>query len=253
MKIFVISHKLIDVTLCHPFIPLYVGPAASSISGISDCSGDSISSKNSFYSELTGQYWVWKNLLPNIDSDEIVGFCHYRRFFNFGQTINTLDDVCKVDHSNNIATILKSQGDVILPTEATFPLKQHWFSRSKALKKLKFPWESLTLLEQFELEHDKQSLLTAINLLPNEHKQEFINYLHGHKMSPYNMYITTPNILDTYFNTLFSWLFEAEKFIEYENKSAYQARLPGFISERFASYFFNKFHNPVLTPVSFIR
>jgi hypothetical protein len=121
------------------------------------------------------------------------------------------------------------------------------------LGKLKFPWESLTLLEQFELEHDKQSLLTAINLLPDEHKQGFINYLDGYKMSPYNMYITTSSVLNNYFEVLFSWLLKLEKFIEYKNKSAYQARLPGFISERFASYFFNKFHKPILIPVSFIR
>lgn len=41
-------------------------------------SGESINYLNSFYSELTTIYWVWKN---NIYS-EYVGFCHYRRKFD---------------------------------------------------------------------------------------------------------------------------------------------------------------------------
>jgi len=64
MKIFVISHKPIAVDLGDPFEPLYVGQAGKSTTGLNDRAGISISEKNSFYSELTAQYWVWKNVLP---------------------------------------------------------------------------------------------------------------------------------------------------------------------------------------------
>ena len=43
---------------------------------IGDDTGDNISVKNRYYSELTGTYWVWKNT-----RQKIVGTCHYRRFF----------------------------------------------------------------------------------------------------------------------------------------------------------------------------
>ena len=41
-----------------------------------DDTGENISDKNKYYSELTGIYWVWKNTRQNI-----TGTCHYRRYF----------------------------------------------------------------------------------------------------------------------------------------------------------------------------
>ena len=131
MKIFVISHKPITVELGEPFEPLYVGQAARDANGLNDLTGISISEKNPFFSELTAQYWVWKNILPNIDENEIIGFCHYRRFFSYTSKSQNLLDVTKIDHIGIISELLKTKADVILPTESTFPLKQHWFSRSK--------------------------------------------------------------------------------------------------------------------------
>lgn len=253
MKIFVISHKPISIDLGDPFVPLYVGQIANTTSGLNDRTGDSIAQKNPFYSELTAQYWVWKNILPTADANEIIGFCHYRRFFSFGLPVNDLTDIPRINHSERISRLLQHDADVLLSTESTFPLKQHWFSKSKKLKRLKFPWQSLTLLEQFELEHNKQDLLLAAQLLPEQHKQDFIDYLNGHHVSLYNMYAAKPLVLQTYFATLFPWLFEVEKHLDFMGREPYQARLPGFIAERFSSYYFNKLHRPALTEVSLIK
>jgi hypothetical protein len=46
---------------------------------LSDDRGDSIAQRNPDFSEMTAIYWVWKN---RTDLDA-VGFCHYRRYFDF--------------------------------------------------------------------------------------------------------------------------------------------------------------------------
>ena len=45
----------------------------------SDDTGESIWRKNTHYSELTGWYWIWKNLRDV----NVLGLCHYRRYFLF--------------------------------------------------------------------------------------------------------------------------------------------------------------------------
>ncbi len=60
------------------YFPVWAGknnkPEINGLTG--DDTGDNISEKNKYYSELTGIYWVWKNT-----QSDIVGTCHYRRYF----------------------------------------------------------------------------------------------------------------------------------------------------------------------------
>lgn len=49
---------------------------------LSDDRGDSLAHRNPDFSEMTAIYWVWKNL-TDLDA---VGFCHYRRYFDFRES-----------------------------------------------------------------------------------------------------------------------------------------------------------------------
>ena len=51
---------------------------------IGDDTGDSISAENLRYGEMTAWYWVWKNWLPAHPEADRIGFCHYRRFLDYG-------------------------------------------------------------------------------------------------------------------------------------------------------------------------
>ena len=78
ISIFTITHVPFNPPENPIYIPLQVGRADHDDYGyLGDDTGDNISDKNQYYSELTGLYWIWKNYK---DADYL-GLCHYRRFF----------------------------------------------------------------------------------------------------------------------------------------------------------------------------
>ena len=72
------------------YIPLQVGRALHDDLGYQgDDTGDTISALNPYYSELTGLYWIWKN----VNDADYLGLCHYRRYFlNENGTLMTKAD-----------------------------------------------------------------------------------------------------------------------------------------------------------------
>ena len=48
-----------------------------------DNTGENISADNPYWGELTGLYWIWKNIKFN--DDDIVGFCHYNKMINISE------------------------------------------------------------------------------------------------------------------------------------------------------------------------
>ena len=63
------------------YTPLQCGADRTSVDvcKLKDNTGDNISSKNFFYSEVTGTYWIWKNA----PKTTYVGQCQYRRRLEF--------------------------------------------------------------------------------------------------------------------------------------------------------------------------
>lgn len=45
--------------------------------------GENISLENDYFGEMTGIYWIWKNL--DISDDDIIGFCHYNKALDISQ------------------------------------------------------------------------------------------------------------------------------------------------------------------------
>lgn len=84
IKILVCSHKDAEYFNSSILQPIQVGSALASSQlhvPYHDDKGESISTLNPMYCELTAQYWAWKNL-----DAEYYGLCHYRRYFNFSNT-----------------------------------------------------------------------------------------------------------------------------------------------------------------------
>lgn len=81
-------------------IPIEVGAAKRSafIYKLHDDVGVNISSENEYYGELTGLYWVYKNI--KINEDDIIGFCHYNKSLKIGKS-----KACKWLHKNPFGII----------------------------------------------------------------------------------------------------------------------------------------------------
>ena len=78
IKIYTMTHKPFKKPDDPVYIPLHVGREISQDLGyMGDNTGEHISDLNPYYGELTGLYWIWKN---ETEAD-IIGICHYRRYF----------------------------------------------------------------------------------------------------------------------------------------------------------------------------
>ncbi len=107
IKIFTMTHKRFQEPVDQIYVPLQVGRAgAEDLGYLGDDTGDSISRWNNYYGELTGVYWAWKNE----QEADIIGICHYRRFFLNEQWV-----IVKIFIFINPSCLLLSQDKSLFP------------------------------------------------------------------------------------------------------------------------------------------
>ena len=58
-------------------------------------------------------------------------------------------------------------------------------------------------------------------------------------------FITHPKIMDEWFKSVFKWLFKCEDKFGFDSLSGYEKRLYGYLAERYLSFWFNKYTNPI--------
>ena len=201
MRIYVMSHKKYSFPPDPIYVPMQVGRAVHEPLGyIGDDTGDNISSKNEFYSELTGMYWIWKN---DNESDP-VGMCHYRRFL--------LDD------------------DEQLLTEAKIReyLSEYDLITTKLLQL------NCTYYDGFAADHNQADMDIVADIIKEyepAYYDVFMSTVHDTRTYFGNMIITSEKLFKAYSEWLFGILEKAEKSVDMTGYDGYQKRLYGFISE----------------------
>lgn len=181
-------------------IDIQVGTALTNarIADVVDDDGDSISSKNPYYCELTALYWIWKHT-----DSEYVGLSHYRRRFDLSEA--------------EIAYVMDSGVDIL----ATVPL-------------LNIP-DVQYMYKKNHLEEDWKRLETVIREVRPEYLDDFMTIAEGNFYFAYNMFVMRRQCLNDYCAWLFSILEQCENpGIE---RDAYQSRYIGFLAERLFSVF----------------
>ena len=222
-KIIVCCHKRDVMAAQDPYLPVHVGKALSNLElGIqAGNDGENISTKNRSYCELTGMYWVWKNL-HNID---VVGLCHYRRYFDFH---NQCDGVLP-DTTFKTADFDKT--DLSIPAE----IIEQMHNGEAYVAKPRYFRQSVYM--NYCLAHISDDIRTLerhiMTTQPENICQAWFEYMHGGcQLRHYNMFIMTWADFDRYCSWLFPLLEEMEHQIDIKHYSPVQGRIFGYMAER---------------------
>ena len=197
---YIMAHKKFQVPDKNGYIPLQVGSTLNEDLGYQkDDTAIQISAKNKTYCELTGMYWIWKN----IQCDN-VGICHYRRYF-------VQDELLTIEYMEEC---LKTY-DIIVPDSGMTMYEN--------------------VYKHYENRHKIKDLNICGEVLLQKYPKDYAAFkwsLERNFMSLGNMVITSKTLYDEYCSWLFDILFEVEKRTNIENYDDYQKRVFGFLSFR---------------------
>ena len=211
--------------------------------------GENIFYKEQYYSELVFHYWFWKNRLTEYNNEIWLGFCQKRRFW-LSQKNNIINN--KKDLLENLLIEVPDEwcdyeSIICEPIDVSNP---------KKIKIIKRGWKNLlqnpmvfsskkehTIELHFDMHHGYKILDKAIEIMNQNDRHDFKKFVStSSKFSPHIMLKKKKKIMNKWFEALFKWLFDCEKVFGFKNLTGYdQQRLYAFLSERYLSFWFNKY------------
>lgn len=202
IRIYTVTHVPFTPPEDPVYIPLQVGRASHPDYGYTgDNTGENISEKNPYYSELTGLYWIWKNdSLP-----DYLGLCHYRRYF--------LNNAGSLMNENEYMDIL-SKYDVII---ARPQLGQYDYRTV------------------YERSHDIRNLEQTgilIRELYPAYYEDFQAVIADKLCYVGNLFVAPRSLFHAYCDWLFTLFSALEKRIDTSGYDDYHKRVFGFLSEQ---------------------
>lgn len=200
-KIFVMTHKEMNEIPDKTYLPLYVGKAGKETLGYTgDDTGDHISEKNPVYCELTGVYWLWKNM----DCD-VIGICHYRRYL---VKEGKLLDRAYIERVIQTYPVIIPNSSYVSETDVYAHYGERHYTKDLDLCREVIGEKYPEYLPAFD--YAMRTILMSVG----------------------NIWITRKDIFDRYCAWLFDILFEVEKRIDMQGYDGYQSRVMGFLAER---------------------
>jgi lipopolysaccharide biosynthesis glycosyltransferase len=200
-----------------------------------DNTGDNISSLNRSYSELTVAYWAWKNV-----SADYLGFCHYRRLFNFNPErlkreksygvyeLENLSEEALDELSWNEQAII----DAIVGYD--FIIAKGINITILGAKSVREQWSKTDVLPDSALD-------SLLYIIANEYPwlmNSAQSYFGGKVFYPCNMFVMSKIMIDTYFPILFDVLDKYESSVDMSTYSIQTLRTTGHLAERLFGIFY---------------
>lgn len=236
IKIIVAAHKEFQMPQEDIYLPLHVGAAgkeeliAARTAQKSkdtvvceermerDDTGDNISQKNPMYCELTGLYWMWKNL-----DAEYCGLVHYRRhFMEYPSWLPTCHPQRHILGRKRLESLL-AETDIILPKKRNYYITN--------------------IHDHYAASHYPEHLTAAREVIRErcpEYLEAYDALMKSTKAHMFNMMIMRRDKLEAYCEWLFPLLYELENRIDSSSYDAFQARYPGRLSELLLNVWINK-------------
>ena len=219
----VIYRKILD-KLPHNIVPLGVGKKQFPKHWLTENTASNISDLNKYYGEHSGVYWVWKNCMNEFNSDDWIGFCHYRKFW----LNNIYEKKQKKSVDSLFNNLLKSDNPIFLDNDVI--LIQPIIYKNK------------NLFQDFYSVHQTNILKESVSFLKNDLKKNFLNHLNSNTLYPLNMFIVKKKYFTEYCENIFPWLERCMiRSRELNLLKDYNIRMPSFLAERFVSFWFSSF------------
>lgn len=237
IKIYVATRTRVAVPQCDAISLLQVGTAQAPEKlphMLHDDSGDSISSLNAMYCELTAQYWAWKNA----DAD-YYGFCHYRRYFDFSGVPHQANDYGEimVDFIDEAAARRYGLDDESIKRQVI-----GWDVITSPVNNVKAMGGYHSLIQHYagndHLRVGDLRLMYEI-LCKNypDYREDADAVLHGDKGSFCNMFIMKKEIFRQYCQWLFPLLQKFTALWDASTADIERLRTPGHLAERLLNIF----------------
>ncbi|MCL1879614.1 MAG: DUF4422 domain-containing protein [Actinomycetia bacterium] len=211
--IIIAAHKEAEMPQGEYYLPLHVGCEGRNDLGFTgDNTGDNISLRNSFYSELTGLYWAWKNL-----NCEYLGLAHYRRHFSikgflFRKTHKPMECVLTDDELES----LLDPETIIVPTRRNYYIETIASHYNNSM-------------------YDGETQLNAVHsVLSGKYPgyvPAFDEVMQKTSAHMFNMFVAPKRLANEYCRWLFDVLAEVETHVDSSKYSDFDKRYPGRLSE----------------------
>jgi hypothetical protein len=213
-------------------------PQQSAIPG--DDTGDNISVKNKYFSELTGIYWVWKNT-----TNDVVGSCHYRRFLTakpypfFHQLKHNLLASLRINKKKQgliYTTNIPLFEDRIITENEILEILETHDAILPMSRKFRYSIE-----EHYHRFHNTTDLPIVREIIGEKYPDyidSFDRVLKQNELYANNMFIMKQIDYEMFMQWWFDILFEFERKAEMSLYTGYQERVIGFLAERLLTVWF---------------
>ena len=207
VEIIIATHKAYDFPKDKSYVPLQVGSKISNtdLKIARDDTGDNISSKNPYFCELTGLYWLWKN-----SRADYKGLVHYRRHFTCAKKIPKDNRLSVALNDEEIEELLNKY-DLILPKRRNYYIESLWSH-----------YEHTLHIEPLEKTGE------IIKKYYPDYSKEFRRLKTRRSAHMFNMLIAKGELFDEYSDWLFDILFKLED--EIRKSPEFMAEYSGFHS-----------------------